>query len=157
MYFQGTLFGVRGRWKVKRKGSKITSTYDQGIEQVLKKLFWVWIVFPMDRFEMFFQGTLFVTGGRRKRKRRRRDVLRQISNTPEDVFLRRIRKLALHKFLRALLELQKFWRGSSSVTIRIRNSKFQKVYPQLLDGGHLHRLQWWKSQKWAKVFESAHI
>lgn len=73
--------------------------YDQGGEQALKEggVSSGGFSSPMDLFEMFFEGTPFGGGGRRKRERRGKDVVHQLSVTLEELYKGSIRKLALQK------------------------------------------------------------
>lgn len=73
--------------------------YDQGGEQAIKEggLNSGGFSSPMDIFDMFFGGGPF--GGRpgRKRERRGKDVVHQLSVSLEELYKGTVRKLALHK------------------------------------------------------------
>lgn len=75
--------------------------YDQGGEQAIKEggLSGGGFSSPMDIFDMFFGGGPF--GGRpgRKRERKGKDVVHQLSVSLEELYKGTVRKLALHKNL----------------------------------------------------------
>lgn len=71
--------------------------YDQGGEQALKEGGGSGGGFssPMDLFDMFFGGGF--SGGRRRKERKGKDVIHQLSVTLEELYCGTVRKLALQK------------------------------------------------------------
>lgn len=73
--------------------------YDQGGEQAIKEggLSGGGFSSPMDIFDMFFGGGPFGSRPGRKRERRGKDVVHQLSVSLEELYKGTVRKLALHK------------------------------------------------------------